>query len=89
MIGKEYGTARKVLGKNLSGNSSFKSGERKKSDGAADQPIQGEPIISEETFQAAQAAMQERAAGPDELAEALADAELIHGVNVLMEGTDE
>jgi hypothetical protein len=89
MIGKEYGTARKVLGKNLSGNSSFKSGERKKPDKAADQPIQGAPIISEETFHAAQAAMQGRAAGPDDLAEALADAELVHGVNVLMEGTDE
>lgn len=38
MIGKEYTVARKALSKHLSGNSSFKSGERKQPAEAADQP---------------------------------------------------
>lgn len=88
MIGKEYGTARKTLSMHLSGNSSFKSGERKKADDA-EPPTQDEPIIDGD---AAQAAMQQQAAGADELAhdlaEALADAQLIHEVNTLVDGDD-
>ena len=88
MIGKEYGTARKTLSKHLSGNSSFKSGARKRTDDSG-QPGQAEPIIDEETFHAAQDVVRQQAAGANELAEALADAQLIHEVNTMMEGTDE
>lgn len=63
MIGKEYGTARKALSKHLSGNSSFKSGERKKPDTEPEMP----------------------AADMNSAADLLADAELIHGVNALID----
>ena len=63
-IGTDYKTERKILLRNLSGNGSFKIGERKQEDEAASNT---ETIAS------------------DTLAEALADAELIHGVNALFD----
>lgn len=66
MIGKEYGTARKTLSKHLTGNSSFKSGERKKADDSVATP-------------------ELPAADMNSLEEALADAELIHDVNALLD----
>jgi len=63
-IGADYKTERKILLQNLSGNGSFKSGERRQEDEAAS---------NAETI------------APDTLAEALADAELIHAVNMSFE----
>jgi len=67
-IGEEYAASRKILLAGLSGNSSFKSGERKQPDTVATVADTG---------------------ATDDLAEALADEELIHGVNALLGDTSE
>jgi len=85
MIGKEYSLARKTLLASLSGNSSFRNGERPRT--AEIPAASGEPLADETTWNAANAALAAHTADDDAaLAEALADAELIHGVNELMEG---
>lgn len=73
-IGEDYKAERKILLRNLSGNGSFKSGERR-------QPEQ--TVSAESTGDAAETHLENNACetGADDLAEALADAELVHGVN--------
>ena len=69
-IGAEYKEEQKILLRNLSGNGSFKSGERR-------QPEQ--TVSAELTKDAAETHLENNSS--DDLAETLADAELIHGVN--------
>ena len=73
-IGEDYKAERKILLRNLSGNGSFKSGERR-------QPEQ--TVSAESTEDAAETHLENNACetGANDLAEALADVELIHSVN--------
>lgn len=81
-IGAEYKAERKILLSKLSGNGSFKSGERRQED---------ETVPAEETEVSEETHLEDNACetGSDDLAEALADAELIHGVNALIADNDE
>ena len=81
-IGEDYKAERKILLRNLSGNGSFKSGERR-------QPEQ--TASAELTEDAAETHLENITCetGTDDLAEALADAGLIHGVNALLSDNGE
>lgn len=81
-IGEDYKAERKILLQKLSGNGSFKSGERRQSEQTAS---------AESTEGAAETHLENIICetGTDDLAEALADAELIHGVNALLSDNGE
>jgi len=95
-IGDEFATARKILLANLPGDGSFKSGKRKDqgedapvaanaADSGADSEGESGSGESESAAHGADNGREEGAFNPYPLAEALADAELIHGVNMLLE----
>jgi len=95
-IGGEYAAARKLLLANLPGDGSFKSGKRKERDGDSEAAAQaanaadngggaGAGSCAGEDGFAADSAGTGGVEGAYSLAEALADAELIHGVNKLFE----
>lgn len=79
-IGEEYAAARKLLLKNLSGNSSFKSGARREN------PAVSAPNVADSDRDAPDSPETALTGGDYDLAEALADATLIHEVNALLEG---
>lgn len=97
-IGDAYASARKILLKNLPGDGSFKSGKRKERDeseaasvaaNAADSgAVSGGASVTGEVETEAHGAEHAHTGGIADscaLAEALADAELIHDVNMLFE----
>ena len=95
-IGPEYASARKLLLRSLPGDSSFKTGKRKERDDTAPTApqtadsgavLEDADASSDEENTAANAATGGMACGdgPFSLAEALADAELIHNLYALME----
>jgi len=79
-IGKEYAVSRKILLKNLTGDGSFKGGKRRE---------QGAPVAAHAVFDGRpdtdSADAETGGHGADNLAEALADAELIYNVNASFE----
>lgn len=91
-IGDEFAAARKLLLKNLSGNSSFKSGARKERPANnAPNPADSAPLVEGDDSAGDVPNSPETAptGGDNGLAEALADAALIHEVNASFESEED